>query len=135
MVFSEFPIGSSVPFNTNVTFSIHALHGVEAFPETLLRQAAATLLGGVAPDQACSTPQEVRLSTPWLSSDCRYEQVTGARRVPIRARLAIAIDSQQGRCMLMTATALETEFSRYETLFTQLRTSFHWTNGELPQNR
>lgn len=129
VIFSEFPLGASVPFNTNVTLSIYPLRG-KALPDVLLRQAAAALLGDLAPEQSCSTPQEIRLTMTWLQSNCHYEQVTEHRHASIHARLAMAVDPLHRQYILLTASALKTEFARYETLFHQALASFRWTNRE-----
>ena len=133
VIFSEFPFEDSAPFNTNVTISVQPLHD-NVLSDAALRQAAVALLSDLAPQQSCSKPQEIRFATTWFQSDCHYGQATKQRQVPIQARPAMAADPRRRQCILVTASALEREFARYETFFAQTLASFRWTDHETTED-
>ncbi len=126
VAFAEFPVGAAVPFNPNITVSLHQLRSDAGLPEDLLREAAARLVGGHVPEPTLAAKEETRSPVRWVWGDCRYEQAIGERRVPIQARLAIALDSETQRYVLLTASSLEELFSHYEGLFQQCLVSFRW---------
>jgi hypothetical protein len=128
-IFSEFPLNASVPFNTNITVSFYEGVLEHQSLEEALQVMASTILKDV-PLQQITRLNQPGQTTTWMIGDCRYDQRTDQRTVPIKARLAIAKDPNASRYVLVTMSSLEDDFERYgDVLLASLR-SFRWLDKD-----
>ncbi len=136
-IFSEFPVGASVDFNSNFAVSMHpgappALHD----PEATLDEMAARLFAGLPGWKRAVAERQLQRTGAWLWADYRYEQSTGHRTVPIRARIAMTADHRNSRYLLLTASCPDERFQEYEAVILACLQSLRWLDdGQSPTDR
>jgi len=128
-IFSEFPLNASVPFNTNITVSFYEGVPEDASLEEALRAMASTMLKDV-PVQQITRLDQPGHTVPWMVGECRYDQRTEQRTVPIKARLAITKDPRASRYILVTLSSLEDDFEQYGDVLLACLRSFRWLDKD-----